>query len=313
MKCDELLALCDKGKRRYHLIGDAAAGVVVGLDVEGRLFVTLGGEVLNRVNPEAFLETSSRERYLNPGGDGFWPAPEGTVFGYLYTTGKWRVPPGLSGARYRVTQAGPGHATVRAEVDLVNSRGLGVPLAFERRLSIATGPDGLTLSATECFEYLGDRPLPGRQCLLAPWTLAQFDCGPGCEVVFPGARKSEVWDLYDPSDNQRRRAKGFWHTRTEGNQRYQIGIGRSVDWIEFRDPRRGLTVRRTADPLPADLEHIDIGDRPPAAKPISKRVRYSVYNDANGFMEIEAAGGCPAVIAPGAVLPLTIRTTCRRA
>lgn len=36
--------------------------------------------------------------------------------------------------------------------------------------------------------------------------------------------------------------------------------------------------------------------------------RYSVYNDTNGFMEIEAAGGCPRRLEPGVTLTLTVHT-----
>ena len=53
---------------------------------------------MNRVNPDAIAGLSTREAYLNPGGDGLWPAPEGTCFGYQYATGDWRVSPGLSSA-----------------------------------------------------------------------------------------------------------------------------------------------------------------------------------------------------------------------
>ena len=42
-------------------------GVIVALDLEGRWFAVLDGEVLNRVNPEAIAGQSTRERYLNPG------------------------------------------------------------------------------------------------------------------------------------------------------------------------------------------------------------------------------------------------------
>ncbi len=81
------------------------AGVIAALDMEGRWFAVLDGEVLNRVNPDAIAGQSTREQYLNPGGDGLWPAPEGTTLGYQYSTGAWRVPPGLCAARYLVTQA----------------------------------------------------------------------------------------------------------------------------------------------------------------------------------------------------------------
>ena len=120
----ELQQLFDRGRRRWHLVGNENAGVVAGLDLEGRLYTVYQGKILNRVNPAVF-SLEKGEGYVNPGGDGLWPAPEGTAFGYEYPTGQWRVPPGLTGARYRVLEAGRNTMTMRAEIDLINAQGLG--------------------------------------------------------------------------------------------------------------------------------------------------------------------------------------------
>ena len=310
MTVEELLALFEQGRRRCHLVGGEAAGCVVGLDLEGRLFAVLEGEVLNRVNPEAFARPSTMAEYVNPGGDGLWPAPEGSRLGYEYSTPEWRVPPGLTGARYRVERATDNAALVRAEIDLINASGLGVPTAFERDVTVRSEGGALVLTVTECIEYLGRGPLTASECLLAPWSLAQFDCGSGCAVRFPAAGNAAPWDLYDPSDEQRALRDGVWHTRTDATgPRYQIGIGEGVDWLEYCDPRRGLRVRRTSGALPAGQAYIDIADRPPDANPAGPGVRFSVYSDPSGFMEVEAAGGCPAVIEPGARMPLVTTTT----
>jgi hypothetical protein len=150
-------------------------------------------------------------------------------------------------------------------------------------------------------------------CLLAPWTLCQFDCGADCAVVFPCAQRAAVWDLYaDASDRQRAWGGGQCRTRTDGSQRYQIAADASVPWIEFRDPRRGLAVRRKAGPLPAGQSYIDIRDAVPDVPPGRKGVRYSVYSDPANFMEIEAAGGCPAVMRPNDVMRVAVDTRFRR-
>jgi hypothetical protein len=286
-------------------VGDFRAGAVVALDVEGRWFAVLNGEVLNRVNPEAIEGQSTRERYLNPGGDGLWPAPEGTLLGYEYSTGVWRVPPGLTSARYRVTRAVARRATIEAEVDLVNNQGLGVPVMFRRQISVAAGRNAVVVRVVESVIYIGR----WRVGLLAPWTLCQFDCGPGCEVVFPCSRKASVWDLYqDPSDGLRTWNGRLCRTRTDGSLRYQLGLDASVPWIEFRDPHRGLVVRRQAGPLPAGQSYIDIRDAAPEIPPSRRTVRYSVYSDKANFMEIEAAGGCPAVISPNTEMSVAVST-----
>jgi len=298
-----------KAGRPAHLVGDADAGVVVALHVEGRWFAVLDGEVLNRVNPEAIEGQSTRERYLNPGGDGLWPAPEGTTLGYQYCTGAWRVSPGLCAARYRITKAAAARVSICAEVDLVNNRGFGVPALFKRHIAIARGQRSVTVRVVESITCISRAPLRRADCLLAPWTLCQFDCGPGCEVVFPAAQQASVWDLYDaPSDGQRTWSGPLCRTRTDGSQRYQIAIDAKTPWIEFRDPRRGLVVRRKAGPLPAGQSYIDIRDASPDVSPGEKGVRYSVYSDTAHFMEIEAAGGCPATIRPNTEMSVTVST-----
>jgi len=67
-------------------------------------------------------------------------------------------------------------------------------------------------------------------------------------------------------------------------------------------------VRRTAGPLPAGEHYIDIRDAAPEARPSRCGVRYSVYSDRSGFMEIEAAGGCPEVLRPGGTVSVTVNT-----
>lgn len=309
MKANQLIKMFAKAGKRAVMAGDADAGVIVGLDLEGRWFGVLGGEVLSRVNPEAVLGQCTREQYLNPGGDGLWPAPEGTTLGYEYSAGAWRVPPGLRGARFNVTRCSKRSVTVCAEVDLVNNRGHGIPALFGRQITVVPSRGAMTVRVSESVTYIGRIALRRSEALLAPWSLCQFDCGPGCEVVFPCTRKAAVWDLYaQPSDGQRTWDNGMCHTRTDGSQRYQIAIGAEVPWIELRDPRRGLTVRRTAGPLPQGHSFIDIRDAAPDILPDKRGIRYSVYSDVSGFMEIEAAGGCPTVLNPESVMRVDVST-----
>jgi hypothetical protein len=309
MTVQELLRLFDTSKRRCRLIGSAAAGAIAGLDLEGRLYTVLEGQVLNRVNPEAFLGTCTRARYLNPGGDGLWASPEGSRLGYEYSTGAWRVPPGLSSARFWLTTTTPDSATFRAEIDLINAQGLGIPTAFERQVRVRPGRRSVTLETVEAIEYLGPAAHHRETLLLAPWTLCQFDCGEGAEARFPDGGPGCVWDLYGPSDELRQCREGLWQVKTAGGPKFQLGIAPQVGYVEFVDPCRGLSVRRTTAPLAAGLDFTDLGDRPPQHEPDGPPVRFSVYNDPTCFMEIEAAGGCPRIVEPGARLELAVTTT----
>lgn len=311
MTVAELIRLFEAGHRRYRLVGTEKAGAVAGLDLEGRIYAVLNGEVLNRVNREAFLETCTRTRYLNPGGDGLWAAPEGSRLGYEYSTGAWRVPPGLTSARFWLTTTTPDSAVIRAEIDLINAQGLGVPTAFERHITVQAAPNAVTLRTTEVIEYLGAVAHPRETLLLAPWTLCQFDCGEGCEARFPDGGKDCVWDLYGPSAERRACRAGVWHVQTAGGPRFQLGLAPQVSYVEFADPRRGLSVRRTAGTLPAGQTFVDLADRPPQHEPDGAPIRFSIYSDPTCFMEIEAAGGCPHEIVPGTRLELAVTTEYR--
>ena len=308
MNGNELIELFGKGGKRCHVVGSAENGVVAGLDLEGRLFTVMNGKVMNKVNPAAILGITDRSAYLNPGGDGLWPAPEGTCFGYEYSTGKWRVPPGLTGAKFRVVKESRNHAAIEAEVDLINASGLGIPTVFRRNISVETVKARLVVKVVESIEYIGSKTLSRKECMLAPWTLCQFDSEAGCEVVFPKTDDSAVWDLYDSSSEKRYVKDGLCHTETDGGMKYQIGIDKAVEWIEFRNPAKNLTVKRSAGKLPVGQEYIDIIDAPPDKMPSDKGTRFSVYSDPSFFMEIEACGGCPQKLEPGTVMSVEVTT-----
>lgn len=297
MEATHILDALEKAKKRFHVVGNLNAGVICALDMEGRLFTVLDGKVLNRVNLDAIAGESTQNEYLNPGGDGLWPAPEGTTLGYEYNTGVWRVPPGLRSARYIVSDSTNDCATIIAEVDLINNQGLGIPTLFKRQISIEPFHQEVTVNVIESITYIGHKLLSSVNCLLAPWSLCQFDCGPGCEVVFPYVDGVPAWDLYDKENKTEIvRNKGLCRTITDGSQLYQIAMSEDIPWIEFRDSHRGLVVRREASALLKNQSYIDISDVAPNISPSTKGVRYSVYSDTANFMEIEAVGGCPATI-----------------
>jgi hypothetical protein len=312
MTAIELLSACNQAGKRTHLIGDLQAGVIIVLDMEGRLFTVRNGKILNRVNPKAIAERGTLGGYLNPGGDVLWPAPEGTSLGYQYSTGSWRVAPGLRSVRYTVDKIHKRGATITGEVDLINNKGHGIPAIFKRRIHINTLKNEIIVHVLESITYIGNTMLTNRDCLLAPWSLCQFDAGPECEVVFPCSSRSSVWDLYSESGSGKQRwTKSFCHAITDGTSRFQIGLDKEIPWIRFCDHKRGLYVRRDAEILPGDQSYIDIRDVSPHVEPAEKGVRYSIYNDPDNFMEIEAVGGCPASINPGTELSIRVTTRFR--
>ena len=308
MTSQELIELFKQGTKRYHLIGDIENGIIAGLDLEGRLYTIYNGEVVSKVNVDAIKKITTREEYLNPGGDGLWPAPEGTCLGYEYSTGAWRVPPGLTGANFVLIEESENHALIEAEIDLINASGLGISTIFSRDVSVKTENDVLTVKTIESIKYISSHPLSHKECLLAPWTLCQFDCGSGCEVIFPETDSSEIWDMYDPSDSHRYLKDKLWHVITDGTLRFQIGISENTPWIQLNIPEKNLKIHRTSLPLSDKQHYIDIVDADPSEQPTDKGVRYSVYCDTDNFVEIEAAGGCPETLVPGTTLDVTVVT-----
>jgi hypothetical protein len=150
------------------------------------------------------------------------------------------------------------------------------------------------MRVAETIEYIGAKELGEKECLLAPWSLCQFDSGEGCEVVFPEIPADGIWDLYEDSSQKRCIKGGHWHVATDGgDERFQLGISDTAGWIEYRNPNKKLKVRRWADKLESGLNYIDITDRAPDEQPNDKGVCYSLYSDPDLFMEIEAAGGAP--------------------
>jgi len=307
MSGSELLNIIRLAFRRTHVIGTDQQGIIIALDLEGRLFAVMNGLVLNRVVATAISDRSNKNAFLNPGGDALWPAPEGNRYGYQYTTGAWRVPPSITGAVWEVVEHSDNGAVIRAEVDLVNNLQTGIPCEFERRITIAVQPSLLTQQVTEVIRYIGKRPLQKDEFLLAPWSLCQFDSGAGSKVILPIPAERDIWDMYASSASQRGAIGDQYIIDAHTESRFQVGLGKAIPWIEYTGPQP-FRVRRSAGPIPAQQRYIDIADVPPEEMPTRSGARFSVYCDPAGFMEMEACGGCPAKLNPGMELHVQVKT-----
>jgi len=307
MTGQKLIDLMLQSQRRVHVTGTPENGVIAALDLEGRLFTVINNRVLNRVVPSAILNRSNRNGYQNPGGDALWPAPEGSCFGYEYGTGSWRVPPAITAAVWEVMEQSENKSVIRAEIDLVNNRQLGIPCEFERHIAIEWNGKSLIQHVTEMIRYIGVRTLAKDQFRLAPWTLCQFDSSEGCKIIMPPPSEADIRDLYDPSLSQRGILGDNYVVNTQTDFRFQLGLGENVPWIEFVNGE-GLRVKRTSGSLPAGQNYIDIADTDPAKLPSDFGIKLSIYCDPTGFMEIEGCGGCPDTLTPGSELSVKITT-----
>lgn len=306
MRGEVLLDFMAQHGRRTARVGTSENGVIAGLDLEGRLFAVVEGRVLHRVFPEAIRQRSDRRQFWNPGGDALWPGPEGTCFGYEYGTGDWRVPPSISGAVWLVREQSRNRLVIEAEVDLINSRQLGIPVLLRRDISVAFAPKRLTVRVTESIRYLGARTLEANEFSLIPWSLCQFDWTAGCHYRFALAGPCDVWDFYAPSDGQRSVREGVCVVKAETRERFQLGIGESVPWVEYVYPDE-FWVRRYLDG-PICGRFADIADAPPTEFPSNRGTKLSVYCDPSGFTEIEACGGTLERLSTGDESSVTIVT-----
>lgn len=307
MTGNELIDLMHQSRRRVHVTGTPENGIIAALDLEGRLFTVVNNRVLNRVVPSAIMNRSNRNAYLNPGGDALWPAPEGTCFGYEYSTGKWRVPPAITGAVWEVAEQSENKAVIKAEIDLVNNRQHGIPCEFERQIEIELTEKSLIQKVTEMIRYIGVKTYDKGEFSLAPWSLCQFESGAGCTVIMPPPSADDIRDMYESSLSQR----GFSDTKyivdTKTNFRFQLGLGENVPWIEYIKGH-DFRVKRYTGALPQGQRYIDIADAPPEQYPSDFGVKLSIYCDPSGFMEIEACGGCTERLTPGTELSTQVIT-----
>ena len=309
MNTEKLLALFWAANKRAVLVGDETHGVIIGLDLEGRLFFVYEGQVISRVNPAAIQGISDRSGYKNPGGDGLWPAPEGTRLGYEYSTGEWEVPIGLINARFLVTHQTEWTATIEAEIPLINAEMTGIPTIFRREVKVIPGQT-TTIEVVESIEYIGRKPLSSDEFLLAPWSLCQFDWKTGDEFAFKVS--SGVRDLYADSTNYQKIENGLVIYSPTKDKRYQSALGEEVHAIELRLKSQGLRIARTVEQLTAGGRYIDVADAPVDVEPLEPGVKYSFYNDPSSFLEIEAVGTCSRELTKGTVLSAKITSSIQK-
>ena len=325
MNLEELVKICRDAGRRPYVVADGASGAVAVAGLEGRIFYVHDGKVASLFRPESATNFSnSKNGYFNPGGDGLWPAPEGTCFGYEYASGAWRVPMGLVNAQYEVTALSADHLAMSAEVDLVNNRQTGIPVRFIREVTVRSEGGKTLLDQMDAIEYIGARPLQEDEFLLAPWSLSQFRVTPDARAAlstlemavlngaldaraafgaFPGA----IRDLYDDSAPYRRTRGDRVELAPNDAHRLQLALPAEARFLELVLPQEKLRITRTGEALDPGLRGADIADADPAVPP-REAVRYSIYNDPSGFMELEIVGGCKAPLCPGTVLRMRNHT-----
>ena len=307
MSIEKVFNTCKANGRRPIMISCGKSAVVAALSMEGRLFYAHNGEMTSLFRPEAAENISnSKNGFFNPGGDGLWPAPEGTRFGYEYSTGAWRVPAAMSGAQYEVVSLTSDSFEIAAEIDLVNNQQLGIPCRFIRKSKVSEDASGNTIiEQYDAIEYIGRRELSRDEFLLAPWSLSQFYVDDKTIASF-GTVKGGVRDLYAPSKDLLTVKGHVTEMVHDKVNRIQLALPEESKFVQLIVPDKKLVISRTSAPLADGLEAVDIADAAPDVDPAGA-VRFSIYNDPSGFMELEAVGGCvKEKLVPGTVLGVNI-------
>ena len=306
MNIEQLFDICKANGRAPVMISSGNSAVVAATALEGRLFYARNGEAVSLFRKEAASGISSRSNgYFNPGGDGLWPAPEGTRFGYEYASGSWRVPPSITTARYEVISISPDSFEIAAEIDLVNNQQLGIPCRFIRRVGIREENSATIIEQFDAIEYIGSCELAPEVFRLAPWSLSQFNVNSATVARF-GDPGEPVRDLYMPSGDLLVSDGETVNMKHDPVNRIQLALPEKSRFVELLLPDRNLQITRTSAPLAEGMQPIDIADAAPDADPAGA-VRFSIYNDPSGFMELEVAGGGPSdALIPGTILGMNI-------
>ena len=123
----------------------------------------------------------------------------------------------------------------------------------------------------------------------------------------PKTSGGDIRDMYESSLTKRGLSDDNYIVDTKTDFRFQLGLGEHVPWIEYVNGD-DFRVRRHSGILPSGQRYIDISDLPPEQLPSDKGVRYSIYCDPSGFMEIEACGGSTDILSTGTELSVNIAT-----
>ena len=189
---------------------------------------------------------------------------------------------------------------IAAEIDLVNNQQLGIPCRFVRKVTVKDVDGASVIEQYDAIEYIGCCELAEGTFSIAPWSLSQFTVDKNTIARF-GDPGEAVRDLYQPSKDLLSSDGRVVTMKHDDKNRIQLALPEKSAFVELLVPEKNLQITRTSLPLAEGLHPVDIADYPPDADP-AEPVRYSIYNDPSGFMELETVGGCTRELLPGTVL-----------
>ncbi len=269
-------------------------------ELQGRIFCTLGDELIHRLDVDRVVEPEP-DTFNNLGGNSLWPAPEGGPFAFNYPpdSDEWYVPSLVADAAASVIDADSGQALIEKRGTLTNKDNVTGYLSMERKVTIPHDhavPAGYTLKGIRYFCEDTITPLAevsAENFLIAPWSLEQFPGGEGVIAFGAMATPQDAVneDYYGiPGDRIQHHPGGFTFA-LGGADRHQIGlrVASGPRLVGSLDPKRKLLIIRKT--LEQGGRYFNIADNAQPEGPWTARDLYSVFNGGDlGFYELETIG-----------------------
>lgn len=284
--------------------------VFISPELQGRIFCTLGNELIHRLDAER-VATPSPDEFNNLGGNSLWPAPEGGAFAFNYPPDgdAWYVPALVADTACAVVDADSGQAIIEKRGVLVNKAGTKGYVLMHRKVALPHDhpvPEGYALDGIRYFCEDTITPLEeldAEAFLIAPWSLEQFPGGDGV-IAFAAAAAPHGCvneDYYGVPGDRILVHEGGITFALGGTDRHQIGlrVAHAPRLIGSLDPGRELLIlRKTAE---QGGVYFNIADNAQPQGPLSASDLYSIFNGGElGFYELETIGAlqrCKGLVA----------------
>ena len=242
--------------------------LLFGPDMGARVFCELDGMNLHRLDMATVRDP--HQAFNNYGGNNFWPAPEGGIFGYNYDGDTWVVQKAINDEPFVMAESSPTHATAVKQTALMNRKKVEVPVTMSRAVRLAevsTALTGCDLAASLAYvvedEIAVIAPVSTDDALIACWTLEQFAASFHTQSFVKVAKPEEAinFDFYADPRNKINYVENGFRYQTDSKQVGQIGIRKAAnaEFIGFYDLSRQLVVVRELIEASDDL-YFNIAD-----------------------------------------------------
>ena len=289
--------LIDVKKDSAYIYDRGCGRVAFVPDLGARVFCELGGISLHQLDIENVRKPD--RPFNNYGGNNFWPAPEGGVFGFNYQGDTWVVQTAINDEPFLLKSSSKDSAIAEKRTILKNRRGTDVEVVMRRRFtSDSVAEELLCKNPESCLAYTVEdkievlNEVKTEDALLACWTLEQFEASDSTFGFVKVKNSAEAinFDFYEhPGDRITYKSNGFIY-KTDSQKAGQIGIKTKAgaEFAGFYDLLKNLICIRQVVEKP-DGVYFNIADNNQPNGPYSASDNYSIFNGGKdqGFFEIE--------------------------